>query len=148
MKLQVTTVGTWYNVYAYKVYATVLTLGAVVAATDWQAAGRELRVMLIVGEGVVWCLGFPLLRWWWPAGFVVLYAVPAVFAFVWLGITVPTHVLVLSLMLAAALIVLSEIDRRAFRLPDMITIPLGLSGILAATITSGGSVGHGVSAGL
>lgn len=104
--------------------------------------------MLIVGEGVVWRLGFHSGGWWWTAGFIVLYAVPAVFAFTWLGTTLSAHVLVLSLLLAAALIVLSETDRRAFRLPDVITIPLGLSGILATTITDGGIVWHVFSAGL
>jgi len=57
-------------------------------------------------------------------------------------------VLLLSLILAPALIVLSETDRQAFRLPDVITIPLGLSGILATTITDGGIVWHVFSAGL
>jgi len=104
--------------------------------------------MLIVGEGVGWRLGFHSGGWWWTAGFVALYAAPAVFAFIWLGTTISTHVLVLSLVLAAALIVLSETDRRAFRLPDVITIPLGLSGILATTITDGGIAWHVFSAGL
>jgi len=51
-------------------------------------------------------------------------------------------------MLAAALVALSETDRQAFRLPDVITIPLVLSGILAATITGGGFMWHVFSAGL
>src|SRR5262245_54712353 len=102
--------------------------------------------MPIVGEGVVWRLGFRSGGWWWTAGFVVLYAVPAAFA--WRGTAVPTHVLVLSLMLAAALIALSEIDRQAFRLPDLITIPLVLSGIFATAITGGGIMWHMFSAGL
>ena len=104
--------------------------------------------MLIVGEGVDWRLGFHSGGWWWPAAFVALYAAPAAFAFVWPGTTLSTPVLVLSLVLAAALIVLSETDRRTFRLPDVITIPLGLVGILATTITDGGIVWHILSAGL
>jgi len=84
--------------------------------------------------------------WQWPAGLVVLYAVPALLA--WRGNTLPTQVLALSLILAAALIVLSEIDRQKFRLPDVITIPLVLAGILAAAILDGGVVWHIFSAGL
>src|SRR5262245_51496893 len=52
------------------------------------------------------------------------------------------------MILAAALIVLSEIDRQAFRLPDAITIPLVLSGILAAAIMGSGIAWHVFSAGL
>lgn len=84
--------------------------------------------------------------WQWPAGLVVLYAVPALLA--WRGNALPAQVLVLSLILAAALIALSEIDRQTFRLPDVITIPLVLSGILAAAIVGGGIMWHVFSAGL
>ena len=104
--------------------------------------------MLIAGEGVDWRLGFHSGGWWWSAGIAVLYAAPGAFAWVWLETTLSTHVFVLSLGLAAALIVLSETDRRTFRLPDVITIPLGLAGILATTITDGRIVWHVFSAGL
>src|SRR5262245_29100916 len=114
MRLEVTKVGCRYNVYACSVYATILALGAVVAATDWQAGSREFKVMPILGEGVVWRHGSRSGGWWWTAGFVVLYAIPGVFAFAWRGTTTPTDVLVLSLMLAAVLIALSETDRQAF----------------------------------
>src|SRR5262245_16948174 len=85
--------------------------------------------------------------WQWPAGLVVLYAVPAAML-PWRGNTLPAQVLALSLILAAALIVLSEIDRQTFRLPDVITIPLALAGILAAAILDGPIVWHIFSAGL
>jgi len=84
--------------------------------------------------------------WQWPAGLVVLYALPALLP--WRGNTLPTQVLALSLILAAALIALSEIDRQKFRLPDVITIPLVLTGILAAAILDRGIVWHAFSAGL
>ena len=102
--------------------------------------------MLTVGEGLAWRPGFH--SGGWTAGLVVLYAIPAAFAFIWLGTTTSTQVLVLSLVLAAALITLSETDRRTFRLPDVITIPLGLSGILATAIMGGGILWHIFSAGL
>jgi len=54
----------------------------------------------------------------------------------------------LSLVLAIALMVLSEIDRKSFRLPDLITIPLALTGILAAAILDSGVMWHAFSAGL
>jgi len=84
--------------------------------------------------------------WQWPAGLVVLYALPALLP--WRANTLPTQMLALSLILAAALIVLSEIDRQKFRLPDAITIPLVLAGILAAAIFGRGIVWHIFSAGL
>src|SRR5215468_10171606 len=84
--------------------------------------------------------------WQWPAGLVVLYAVPALLR--WRGNTLPAQALGLSLVLATALIVLSEIDRQTFRLPDVITFPLVLTGILAAAILDGGIVWHIFSAGL
>jgi leader peptidase (prepilin peptidase)/N-methyltransferase len=85
--------------------------------------------------------------WTWPAGLSVLYAVPALA--LWRGDAPPdTSVLLLSLGLAATLIVLSEFDRTAFRLPDPITVPLALSGILAAAIVGKGVGWHLVSAGI
>jgi len=84
--------------------------------------------------------------WRWPAGLVLLYAVPALLG--WRGAAPPAQVLVLSLILATALIALSEIDRQTFRLPDLITIPLALSGILATAIVGGGIIWHVLSAGL
>ncbi len=51
-------------------------------------------------------------------------------------------VLLLSLILAAGLIALSEIDRKSFRLPDAITIPLLLAGLVAAAIIGRGRLWH------
>jgi len=44
----------------------------------------------------------------------------------------PPHVVVLTFMLGAALVALSVIDHRSFRLPDALTIPLAGLGIAAA----------------
>jgi leader peptidase (prepilin peptidase)/N-methyltransferase len=52
------------------------------------------------------------------------------------------------LILASALIALSEIDRQTFRLPDVITIPLAVSGILATGIVGGDVLWHAISAGV
>jgi prepilin signal peptidase PulO-like enzyme (type II secretory pathway) len=84
--------------------------------------------------------------WAWPAGLVVLYAGPALA--LGRGNAPAASVLLLSLVLAAALIALSEFDRRTFRLPDLITLPLALSGILAAALTGKGLWWHVVSAGI
>lgn len=106
----------------------------------------ELAVFPWSGKGVVRRIAFGSGGWRWPAGFVVLYALPAPLG--WPVAAPQAQVLVLSLILAAALIVLSEIDRQTFRLPDFITIPLALSGILATAIVGGGIVWHVFSAGL
>jgi len=95
-------------------------------------------------EGLARRVAFGSGGWEWPAGLVVLYAVPALLA--WRGSVPPMHVLVLSLILAAALIALSEIDRRSFRLPDKITIPLMLSGVFAAALVGGDVMWHAFSA--
>jgi leader peptidase (prepilin peptidase) / N-methyltransferase len=84
--------------------------------------------------------------WTWPAGLVVLYAMPALA--LWRGNAPDAPVLFASLALAAALIALSEFDRRTFRLPDLITIPLALCGLLLAAIMGKGVIWHLVSAGL
>jgi leader peptidase (prepilin peptidase) / N-methyltransferase len=57
-------------------------------------------------------------------------------------------VLLASFALAAALIALSEFDRRTFRLPDAITVPLALCGVLAAAVMGKGWIWHLVSAAL
>ena len=44
----------------------------------------------------------------------------------------PPHVVVLTFALGAALVALSVIDHRSFRLPDALTIPLAALGIAAA----------------
>ena len=44
----------------------------------------------------------------------------------------PLHVLALTLVLGAALVALSVIDHRSFRLPDALTIPLACLGLAAA----------------
>lgn len=102
--------------------------------------------MPALSEGLVRRIAFGSGGWGWPAGLVVLYAVPALLA--WRDTAPPTRVFVLSLILAAALIALSETDRQTLRLPDSITIPLVLSGILAAAIVDGGVIWHVLSAGL
>jgi len=84
--------------------------------------------------------------WAWPAGLAVLYAVPALA--LWRGGMPDTAVLLLSLILGAALIALSEWDRTSFRLPDAITIPLTLAGIGAAALIGSGVAWHVVSAAL
>jgi leader peptidase (prepilin peptidase) / N-methyltransferase len=85
-------------------------------------------------------------NWAWPTGLAVLYAVPALS--LWRGGAPDGSVLLLSLILAAALIALSEFDRKTFRLPDPITIPLVLSGVVAAALMGKGLVWHALSAGL
>ena len=102
--------------------------------------------MPTLSEGLARRIAFRSGGWGWSAGLIVLYAVPALFA--WRGSAPPMHVFVLSLILATALIVLSELDRQTFRLPDMITIPLLLAGILAAAIMSGEIIWHVFSAAL
>jgi len=82
--------------------------------------------------------------WLWPAGSVVAYAVPAFAA--WHNGLPAAPVVLLSSILALGLITLSEIDRKSFRLPDPITLPLLLAGLLAATIIGEGIVWHLVSA--
>jgi leader peptidase (prepilin peptidase)/N-methyltransferase len=69
-------------------------------------------------------------RWHWPAALVGVYAVPALVA--WHVSPPAPSVVLLSSILAVALIVLSEFDRRSFRLPDRITLPLLLAGLFAA----------------
>ena len=68
----------------------------------------------------------------WPAALLCLYAVPAYIA----GSTgrVSASGVLLSVVLGAALIVVTEIDRKSFRLPDPITITLVLGGLMAAAI--------------
>jgi prepilin signal peptidase PulO-like enzyme (type II secretory pathway) len=84
--------------------------------------------------------------WHWPAGLTFLYAAPAFVA--WHG-GAPSPVLcLLSLILAFGLIALSEIDRKSFRLPDRITVPLLLAGLLAAAIIGEGLVWRLFSAGV
>jgi len=83
----------------------------------------------------------------WPAGLVLLYAAPALVA--WGGggaMSLP--VVALSLLLAASLIALTEIDRASFRLPDRITLPLIAAGLLATAVTGGGLLWHLFSAAL
>ena len=84
--------------------------------------------------------------WAWPAGLAVLYAVPALA--LWRSGAPDMAVLLLSLILGAALIALSECDRTAFRLPDAITIPLALTGIGAAALMGKGVAWHAFSAAL
>jgi leader peptidase (prepilin peptidase) / N-methyltransferase len=106
----------------------------------------EFAVFPCSVKGVARRIAFGSGGWRWPAGLVVLYAVPALLG--WHGVAPSAQVLVLSLILAATLIVLSEIDRQTFRLPNWITIALALSGILAAAIVGGGIIWHVFSAGL
>jgi leader peptidase (prepilin peptidase)/N-methyltransferase len=74
--------------------------------------------------------------WLWPAGSIFVYAVPA---FVTWHNGLPEAPLVLSsVILALGLITLSEIDRKTFRLPDRITLPLLLAGVLAAMVIGDG----------
>jgi leader peptidase (prepilin peptidase) / N-methyltransferase len=82
--------------------------------------------------------------WQWPAGTALLYAAIPLLA--WRGIAVPPAVLALSLLLAAALVALSEIDRTSLRLPNVITLPLVLAGLLAAAIINGEILWHLLSA--
>lgn len=80
-------------------------------------------------------------EWAWPAGLVLLYAVPAAVA--WgAGGPVPAVVAALSLLLAAGLIALTEIDRTSLRLPDRLTIALVIGGVAAAAFTGSGVVWH------
>jgi len=92
--------------------------------------------MPMLNEGVIGRVALGSSSWWWPAGLVGLYLVPAIFAGA--GTALPLSVVLLSLILAASLIVLSEIDRRTFRLPDLITLPLLLCGVLTAAIMGDG----------
>jgi leader peptidase (prepilin peptidase)/N-methyltransferase len=69
-------------------------------------------------------------RWHWAATLVVVYAVPALVT--WHASAPAPSVVLLSSILAVALIALSEFDRRSFRLPDRITLPLLLAGLFAA----------------
>jgi leader peptidase (prepilin peptidase)/N-methyltransferase len=84
--------------------------------------------------------------WLWAGGQVAVYLAPACLAGR-AGLP-PTQVLLLSLLLAAALITLSEIDRTTFRLPDALTIPLALAGLSAAAVMGTGLLWHAVSAGI
>jgi leader peptidase (prepilin peptidase) / N-methyltransferase len=80
-------------------------------------------------------------EWAWPAGLVLLYAVPAVVA--WgAGGPVPAVAAALSLLLAAGLIALTEIDRTSLRLPDRLTLSLLALGLVAAALTGGGLLWH------
>jgi leader peptidase (prepilin peptidase)/N-methyltransferase len=84
--------------------------------------------------------------WGWPVGLACAYAVPA-FA-MWRGGAPSPQVTLFSLLLAAGLIALSEIDRRSFRLPDVLTIPLLLTGLGAAAMIGDGIVWGLFSAGI
>jgi len=99
-----------------------------------------------LNEGLVRRINFGSRGWQWLVSLVVLYAVPTLLA--WRDGSLSPSVLVLSLILASALIALSEFDRQTFRLPDVITIPLGVSGILAAAIVGGDVLWHVLSAGV
>lgn len=83
--------------------------------------------------------------WAWPTGLVLIYAAPALLAWGGRG-TISLAVAALSLLLAAALIALTEIDRTSFRLPDRITIPLIAAGLFAAAVTGGDVAWHLLSA--
>ncbi len=85
--------------------------------------------------------------WAWPAGLAVLYAVPALAAWAGRG-TMPLSVIVLSLLLASALIALTEIDRTTLRLPDAITAALVAGGLAAAALTGASVLWHLLSAGI
>jgi leader peptidase (prepilin peptidase) / N-methyltransferase len=82
--------------------------------------------------------------WRWIAGFLFLYSVPALVT--WRGDWPSIQVLGASLVLAAALIGLSEFDRRTFRLPDFITISLTIAGLAATSLLGGAVVWHFLSA--
>ena len=84
--------------------------------------------------------------WHWPAGLTLLYAAPPFV--VWYGGAPSPVLFLLSSILAVGLIALSEIDRKSFRLPDRITIPLLLAGLVAAAIIGEGIVWGLVSAGV
>ena len=84
--------------------------------------------------------------WLWPAGAVVVYAVPAFAA--WHTSPPSASVVLLSSFLALGLITLSEIDRKSFRLPDRITLPLLLAGLLAAMVLGEGILWRLFSAGM
>ena len=84
--------------------------------------------------------------WTWPVGLIAVYAVPGLA--LWRDGTPDASVLVLSIGLAVALVALSEFDRRTFRLPDQITIPLALCGVLAAALMGNGVLWHLFSAAL
>jgi leader peptidase (prepilin peptidase) / N-methyltransferase len=79
--------------------------------------------------------------WAWPGGLVLLYAAPALLAWGGRGAVSPA-VVTLSLLLAAALIALTEIDRTSFRLPDRITWCLVAAGLLATVVTGGDVAWH------
>jgi leader peptidase (prepilin peptidase)/N-methyltransferase len=102
--------------------------------------------MPALNESVIRRVGFGFDSWGWPAGLIVVYAAPAFIA--WHGAMPSLRVVLLSMVLAAGLIALSEIDRKSFRLPDAITLPLLLSGLLAAAIIGDGIAWRGLSAGL
>jgi leader peptidase (prepilin peptidase)/N-methyltransferase len=84
--------------------------------------------------------------WAWPAAMAALYAVPALA--LWRGGAPDAAIVLLSLILGAALIALSEWDRTAFRLPDALTLPLVLIGFVAAALMGTGVAWHALSAAL
>jgi leader peptidase (prepilin peptidase)/N-methyltransferase len=108
--------------------------------------GHAFQVMPTVDQDALRHIATGSDSWAWPAGLVALYALPGLA--LWRGGAPGALVLALSLGLAAALIALSEFDRRTFRLPDVITIPLALCGVLAAAIMGDGVMWHLFSAAL
>jgi leader peptidase (prepilin peptidase) / N-methyltransferase len=84
--------------------------------------------------------------WKWLSGLVVLYAAPAWIA--WQSTAISPSVVLASTILAAGLIALSEIDRKSFRLPDLITLPLLICGLIVAVMMGDGIVWRMVSAGI
>lgn len=75
----------------------------------------------------------------WVAALAAAYAALALPA-VWQQ-AMPSHVILISAALAAALIALSVIDLMTFRLPDALTLPLTASGIILAGILNWDSFG-------
>jgi leader peptidase (prepilin peptidase) / N-methyltransferase len=111
-----------------------------------QGSQFRVSVMSIPSEVAVRSAKFGSDGWLWPAGSVFAYAVPAFVA--WHnGLPAPSVVL-LSSILALGLIILSEIDRKSFRLPDRITLPLLLAGLLAAMVIGDDVVWRLFSAGI
>jgi leader peptidase (prepilin peptidase) / N-methyltransferase len=123
-------------------------LEALRGARDILRTGRvyAFHIMSTVNQDALRRIATGSDSWTWPAGLIAVYAVPGLA--LWRAGTPDASVLVLSLGLAVALVALSEFDRRTFRLPDLITIPLALCGVLAAALMGNGVLWHLFSAAL
>jgi prepilin signal peptidase PulO-like enzyme (type II secretory pathway) len=102
--------------------------------------------MRALNEGLVRCAASGREGLAWPMALVVIYGVPLVI-FGAGRMSSPRFILG-SLVLAISLITLSEIDRKTFRLPDLITTPLMLVGVLAVATTGEGMLWQCFSAAL